>query len=539
MDSYSTLLNLNFMSSLRTDNIVVDMFLAALIPFLSSIVYKLVYKQWPEFLSLVMHAIFHSGATSEISRDCSVFSCDLDENDLLREAVMQYVGSEVVPTYPMGSYNYKRIPACQSSLSRLDDVLRRQYAVHTVPSRDTGVVLRDKMTLSCSTEVNKVEEGGEEKTLIRERVIMDSSCSYFEKKDPVMAFVKESFEWYKGKVLSMKTQRRYLYQPLDPSHKRRDDACPMVCQRYPLCEEKSFNTLFFKEKQKVLNLLNDFTENRGKFCIPGFPHKLVLLLHGPPGTGKTSLVKAIAQHTKRSILAISLSRIQTNRQLISWMFDPSCELMNSSSSSDSKKVKLKTESVVYMLEDIDAAGKEVVRKAAAGSSSPEISDSYPNNSTMNPIPLLASTSPVMENVLSPGVEDNSLLSRKNLLHDDPLSVAGLLDALNGILDSPNRIVVMTTNHLEHLDPSLTRPGVVTFKLRMGDFNEDPAMEMIHHYFCHIKPQTEQKIVEVIRVLRQEHKRGYSPAEIEQLCAENDTAEDLLEAITSGSRVDIF
>lgn len=38
MDAYSSLLNLNFMASLRTGNLIVDMFIAMLIPFISGLV---------------------------------------------------------------------------------------------------------------------------------------------------------------------------------------------------------------------------------------------------------------------------------------------------------------------------------------------------------------------------------------------------------------------------------------------------------------------------------------------------------------------
>lgn len=37
--------------------------------------------------------------------------------------------------------------------------------------------------------------------------------------------------------------------------------------------------------------MGHFLHKTGKYAIAGYSHKLGLLLHGPPGTGKTSLVK--------------------------------------------------------------------------------------------------------------------------------------------------------------------------------------------------------------------------------------------------------
>jgi ABC-type nitrate/sulfonate/bicarbonate transport system ATPase subunit len=39
------------------------------------------------------------------------------------------------------------------------------------------------------------------------------------------------------------------------------------------------------------------------------------------GTGKTTFLRALASHTKRSIINIPLSRIRTNQQLMSLMMD--------------------------------------------------------------------------------------------------------------------------------------------------------------------------------------------------------------------------
>lgn len=54
--------------------------------------------------------------------------------------------------------------------------------------------------------------------------------------------------------------------------------------------------------------------------------------------------------------------------------------------------------------------------------------------------------------------------------EDELNLAGLLNVLDGVVDTPNRIIIMTTNHPEKLDPALIRPGRINKKVRNGEMN---------------------------------------------------------------------
>ena len=72
-----------------------------------------------------------------------------------------------------------------------------------------------------------------------------------------------------------------------------------------------------------INVIN-FMSKTGRYGTKGFPHKLGLLLHGPPGTGKTSLIKCMAQHTGRHVVSITLARIETNQELMDIVFDQVC-----------------------------------------------------------------------------------------------------------------------------------------------------------------------------------------------------------------------
>lgn len=83
---------------------------------------------------------------------------------------------------------------------------------------------------------------------------------------------------------------RYLYIPqLTEGRDKRGDC--MTFKRYQLSEEKTFASFFHPDKPDILKLVDNFQKKTGKFAIPGYPQKLGLLLHGPPGTGKTSLIK--------------------------------------------------------------------------------------------------------------------------------------------------------------------------------------------------------------------------------------------------------
>jgi ATP-dependent 26S proteasome regulatory subunit len=61
-------------------------------------------------------------------------------------------------------------------------------------------------------------------------------------------------------------------------------------------------------------------------------------------------------------------------------------------------------------------------------------------------------------------------------------LAGLLNVLDGVVDTPERIIVMTTNHPDKLDPALVRPARINKKLYMGLLKLPQAMQLVAHHF---------------------------------------------------------
>ena len=66
-----------------------------------------------------------------------------------------------------------------------------------------------------------------------------------------------------------------------------------------------------------------------------------------------------------------------------------------------------------------------------------------------------------------------------------------MNALDGVAESDGRIVFMTTNYLDRLDPALVRPGRVDFKQYIGHATQYQAENMFLKFYPEANPATAQ------------------------------------------------
>ena len=128
------------------------------------------------------------------------------------------------------------------------------------------------------------------------------------------------------------------------------------------------------------------------------------------------------------------------------------------------------------------------------------------------------------------------VSSASALKKDKLNLSGLLNVLDGVVDTPERIVVMTTNHPEILDPALIRPGRIDQKLLLGYMNARNVIEMIKHYFQLGDDGLDFDLAKRVReaIVGSDAKGvpalNLTPAQVEQLSAEHDDVQSMVEAL---------
>jgi chaperone BCS1 len=66
--------------------------------------------------------------------------------------------------------------------------------------------------------------------------------------------------------------------------------------------------------------------------------------------------------------------------------------------------------------------------------------------------------------------------------DTKLTFGGLLNALDGPTSQEGLVVVMTTNHLERLDPALVRPGRADLRIYLGHATPEQARRLFRRFY---------------------------------------------------------
>jgi chaperone BCS1 len=98
------------------------------------------------------------------------------------------------------------------------------------------------------------------------------------------------------------------------------------------------------------------------------------------------------------------------------------------------------------------------------------------------------------------IEDiDSVFNMRNTLakKSSSLTFSGLLNAIDGVASQDGRILFMTTNHLELLDPALMRPGRIDTKVYFARANKQQMSQMFNSFYDYEKKQKKEQAVNIL------------------------------------------
>ncbi len=199
---------------------------------------------------------------------------------------------------------------------------------------------------------------------------------------------------------------------------------------------KSFNNVFGTHVNELKERLDLFVNHPEWYSQRGIPHSLGILLHGIPGAGKTSTIKAIARDTCRHIFNLSLREYTTQKQLVNLFFNENVAVIGDNGQQQTYTIPLNQR--IYVIEDIDCLTNVVYDRGA--------------NTNM----------PV----------DNG----------EGVTLSFILNLLDGVLETPGRILVITSNYPERLDKALVRPGRIDVKINFTNASRQLIMDVINNFY---------------------------------------------------------
>jgi ATP-dependent 26S proteasome regulatory subunit len=268
----------------------------------------------------------------------------------------------------------------------------------------------------------------------------------------------------------------------------------------PFYTNKSLDNMFGPDVDLVISRLRFFLNNKAWYAEKGIPYTFGLLLHGEPGCGKTSLVKAITKETGRHPFNIKFHDFLTQTQMNHLFFN---DRININDVSDTYIIP--QDKRLYSIEEIDCMSDLVLDR--------KIKD---DKNTNNMIEKVNDSDPFeeLENI-DTSCSNNKVKKLTDKLNNmrtnsEKLTLGFLLNLLDGVLEVPGRILIMTTNYPEKLDKALIRPGRIDLILDFKKTTRATIIEMYKHFYDLNDASFDENEFEKIEDYQ------YSPAEINQV-----------------------
>lgn len=290
-------------------------------------------------------------------------------------------------------------------------------------------------------------------------------------------YIKDVCNEYLNDIKNKRNEKRFIYS-LKEINSKENIKC---WHEQEFNTTRSFDNMFFKDKENSLRQIDFFLNNKDWYIKEGNPYCMGIGLSGLPGTGKTSFIKALAKYLNRHIIVIPLNKIKTENDFYDAYFE------NKYNQDNVDNITFKDKIIVF--EDIDCMSDVVFKRDDDLDTDDNISkDKFKKNNSENNQEDNRSKDnksdnnlDTFENVMLKTV-CNMSMNNNNKKKTDEFTLSFLLNTLDGIFETDGRVLVITSNHYDKLDPALTRPGRIDISIKMGKLNYNTINKIYEKYF---------------------------------------------------------
>lgn len=197
-------------------------------------------------------------------------------------------------------------------------------------------------------------------------------------------------------------------------------------EEFQIINKRSLDSIYLPHDQKelLISTIKNFMLSKDFHKKHGIPHNLKILLYGPAGTGKSSLVKAIASHWNMNIYECVGGK--------HGKYIPDALISSNTIDSGYK---------LYSISDVDK------------------------------YPILINEPKIDKD----GKSDDDKVSYKQ-------TFGNMINALDGIMSGEDKIIIMTTNHIDKFSETFLRPGRVDLKLEISYVNNDMMRDYVKTFY---------------------------------------------------------
>jgi len=263
-----------------------------------------------------------------------------------------------------------------------------------------------------------------------------------------------------------KPQQVFVSTPNSDSESNKEALNFMI---YTFQTTSSFRNFFCEEATTVFSDLDYFLKNKAVYERTGRPWTYTILNEGPPGVGKTKLVKAIAKYTGYTLFVINLSHITNVQKLYETFHMPS---IGGEYVPHDKRI--------YYIPEVDTQSMTALKERQKGKD-------HISNFVESFGEISYATEEALDKKDQAKDSDKGKLNPYKLVQPNIPTLGEILNVMDGVPERYGHIMIFDTNCLTTLDPAFLRPGRIDRLISWKLLSAKSVAEFLANFYSETIP----------------------------------------------------